>query len=99
MNRSILPAAQPWVGANQRLIHEALAIGVLQRVDETVGVVPLAGVEPEYLLVNVGIKVERSRSDICPVERSFQARPKVFNLFVWTRPSQYVTKWSVKRCW
>jgi hypothetical protein len=79
MNRSTLSCAKRWVRADQRLVREPLSIGVLSRCNEPLGIVALASVEPKHLLVNVGVKMERARSDIRSVERSLEARPEVFD--------------------
>ena len=79
MNRSVLPDTKRRIRADQRLVRKALSIRVLRCRQESVGISALAGVEAEHLLVNVGVKVEGARSDIRPVKRPFQARPKVFD--------------------
>jgi hypothetical protein len=79
MTRPTLTDTEQRVRAAKRLIHEALTIGATQDAYETVGVVPLAFVEAENLLVNVGVKMEGSRSDIGSVKRPLQAGPTVLD--------------------
>lgn len=79
MNRSALSFAERRVRANQRPVRQASAVGRLQNLNEAVGIATLASVEPEHLLVNIGVKVEGSRSDIRSVQRPLQAAPKVLD--------------------
>ena len=78
MNRAILPNTERRVSANQRLVPKPFAIGVLQGRHKTLGVVSLAGIEAEHLLVNVGIEVEGTRSDVGSVKCPLQGTTKSF---------------------
>lgn len=79
MNRSALSNSQRRVRATKRLIHEALAVGVLQDRYETLSVIPLALVETKDLLVNVGVEVEGPWGNVRSVKRPLQTGPKVFD--------------------
>lgn len=79
MNRAKLSNSERRVRADQLLIREPLALGVLHRRHKAVNVFHLAGIKSEHLFVNVGVKMERTRSDIGPVKRSLQSAPEILN--------------------
>ena len=64
------------ISGDQRLVGEAPAFDRLKGATEARSVCRLARVETEHGLVNVSLKVERSRGDICPFERPLEHRPQ-----------------------
>lgn len=63
-------------------VGDTLAVRALERGHEPIRVLALACIEPEHLLVQVCVEVERTHRDIRPVQRALDARPKVSMVFV-----------------
>jgi len=79
MNRPALVDSQFGVRATQRIIGQAASIRGLENHYETSSVVILPSVEAEHLLINIGVKMERTRANVRPVKRALEAAPEVLN--------------------
>lgn len=84
MNRRVRCAARlqspDRVCVRQLPVGDTATVGVLERGYKAPRVVVLAGVEAEHLLVQVGVKMERARRDIRPLNRALQTRPEILDI-------------------
>lgn len=79
MNRSALIDSQRSISGAKRIVGQTASVRASEDRNEAPSVVVIASVEAKDLLVDVGVKVERARRNVRPVQRPLEARPKVLD--------------------